>query len=223
MEQFIWPGTVLIIFLGMLIVVLYALRIAHDLAKIVLQTGAPLPKFPPIQPTPEPAPAPVAPRPVVVPLPRPVTLPPVSTQPVDIVDQAFMDFVKEQEGFEPKAKWDYKQYTNGYGTKALSPTETIDQATAETRLRSELASAVAAMKQFIPNAPIGVQQGMVDAVFNLGTEWEHQTLGTLLAQGNYAEAKTHLMQYVHAGNPPVVLDALVKRRTAECKMFDVPL
>ena len=122
-----------------------------------------------------------------------------------------------------KAKWDYKQYTNGYGTKALSPDEVIDRLEAEKRLRAEIASAVAAMKKFIPSAPVGVQQAMVDAVFNLGEGWEHQTLGKLLQEGNYAEAKTHLMQYVHAGNPPVVLDALVKRRTAECAMFDHPL
>ena len=44
-EQYIWPITVLVIFGGMLTVVLYALRIAHDLAKIVLQSGAPLPKL----------------------------------------------------------------------------------------------------------------------------------------------------------------------------------
>jgi GH24 family phage-related lysozyme (muramidase) len=152
--------------------------------------------------------------------PTPVSPPPLSTEPVD---QAFVDFVKEQESFVPKAKWDYKQYTNGYGTKALSADELIDKPTAETRLRTELAASVAAMKKFIPNAPIGVQQGMVDAIFNLGTEWEHNTLGTLLQQGKYEEAKSHLMQYVHAGNPPVVLDALVKRRTAEANMFDHPL
>jgi GH24 family phage-related lysozyme (muramidase) len=169
----------------------------------------------------------IIPQPVPV-TPRPVPPPPVSIQaappaPAEPVDQAFIDFVKEQEGFVPKAKWDYKQYTNGYGTKALSADEVIDKPTAETRLRTELAASVAAMKKFIPNAPIGVQQGMVDAIFNLGTEWEHNTLGTLLQQGKYEEAKSHLMQYVHAGNPPVVLDALVKRRTAEANMFDHPL
>jgi GH24 family phage-related lysozyme (muramidase) len=212
-EQYIWPATVLVIFLGMLVVVLRALTIAHDLAKIVLLGGGKLPAAEPAAPAKPSILSKLVPTPTL-PAPEPATA-------SSVVDQAFIDFVKAQEGFEPKAKWDYKQYTNGYGTKALSSTEVIDKATAETRLQAEIVEAVAAMHKFIPDAPIGVQQGMVDAVFNLGTGWEHQELGTLLQQGKYEEAKSHLMQYVHAGG--VVLQALVKRRAAECAMFDHPL
>jgi GH24 family phage-related lysozyme (muramidase) len=44
--------------------------------------------------------------------------------------------IKRLEGFEAKAKWDYKQYSNGYGTKALSENEVIDEKEADRRLRA---------------------------------------------------------------------------------------
>ena len=43
--------------------------------------------------------------------------------------------LKIDEGFAPRAFWDLKQYTNGYGTKAKHENEIIDQVTAEIRLK----------------------------------------------------------------------------------------
>ena len=57
MSEYVWPATVLIIFLGMLVIVWRALSIAHDLSKIVLQAGlkATVPLVAPtIQPIPKP-------------------------------------------------------------------------------------------------------------------------------------------------------------------------
>jgi GH24 family phage-related lysozyme (muramidase) len=62
---------------------------------------------------------------------------------------------------------------------------------------------------------------MVDFTFNLGEKWIDEPVGQLLKQGKYEDAKSHVMQYVHAGGK--VLDDLVKRRQAECDMFDHPL
>src|SRR6266702_2368083 len=61
MSEYVWPATVLIIFLGMLVIVWRALSIAHDLSKIVLQAGlkATVPTVAPtIQPIPKPTPVP---------------------------------------------------------------------------------------------------------------------------------------------------------------------
>jgi len=70
--QYVWPLTVLIIFGGMLSIALYALSIAHDLSKLVLQTGllpkalpptphAVLPDITPLPPAPRTAPPATAP------------------------------------------------------------------------------------------------------------------------------------------------------------------
>src|SRR6184192_248164 len=68
MIEYVWPVTVLIIFLGMLAIVWRALSIAHDLAKIVLQSGL-KPAVPSVIPRPsEPIPVPT---PVPVPAPKP--------------------------------------------------------------------------------------------------------------------------------------------------------
>ena len=42
--------------------------------------------------------------------------------------------LKKDEGFTPTAFWDYKQYTNGYGTEAKNPKEEISKQEAERRL-----------------------------------------------------------------------------------------
>lgn len=139
-----------------------------------------------------------------------------------VLDQAMVDAVKKFEGYEPKAKWDYKQYTNGYGTKAQSSDETVSEAEAERRLIDELGKALAAVQAFVPaNTPIGVEQGLTSATFNLGTAWMKAGLGTAVKAGDWTAAKEHLLQYNHAGGQ--VLDALTRRRQAEVSWFDHPL
>lgn len=46
-------------------------------------------------------------------------------------------FVKQQEGFTPKAQWDYAQYSVGYGTKGVAG-ETLTESQASVRLQKEL-------------------------------------------------------------------------------------
>ncbi len=215
-EQYIWPVTVLVIFLGMLLVVMRALAIAHDLSKIVLLGGGKLPAgVPPVVATPTKTlleklvPAAVKPMPAPTPDASPV------------VDQGLVNFIKKFEGFSAKAFWDYKQYTNGYGTKALSSTEVIDEAEAERRLMAEINAAERLIEPVAANAPKGVKQALTSLTYNAGSGWEHQTLGELVKSGDYAGAKTHLLQYNHAGGK--VLDGLTKRREAEAAMFDHPL
>lgn len=211
LDQYIWPITVLVVFSGMLALAWRALSIAHDLAKIVLQNGLQLPAPQPVPTTlPKPtAPAATTPAPTEPPAPHP------------IVTDALVAFTSKQEGFSAKAYWDYKQYTIGYGTKASGPNETITEADAMTALKAELNSAAHAVAAFIPDAPIGVQQAMTDASFNLGTGWMQQSLGAALKAKNYTTAKADLLQYNHAGGQ--VLEALTKRREAEASWFDNPL
>lgn len=161
--------------------------------------------------------------PVVVPPEHTVPAPTPAPAPAEdeIIDDAFVNFLKHQEGFVAKAAWDYKQYTNGYGTKAQSPTEVIDEAEALRRLHTEALAAAAHVRAFAPGLPKGATQALIDLTFNAGPGWEHEHLGAAVKAGDLAKAKEYLQQYVHAGGQ--VLDALVKRRAADVAMFDHPL
>ena len=149
---------------------------------------------------------------------KPVPAPP---QPAVVVDQGLVNAVKKFEGFSAKAYGDYKQYSIGYGTRAASPTEVITEAEAEKRLAAEIAIADQSVEHFAPNAPVGVKQGLTDLTYNVGPIWQQQSLGELIKAGKYEEAKSHVLQYNHAGGQ--VLDALTKRREAEVSWFDHPL
>ena len=211
--QYIWPITVLVIFGGMLALCFRALAIAHDLASIVLQSGL-TPQVKAVVPSPTP-PAPAKPTPT---LPGP----PISTQPVDVVDAGLITFIKKQEGFRTTAYWDYKQYSIGYGTKANSATEVIDEKEAEARLTIEIDKAWQAVEKVLPpGTPIGIKQALTDLTYNAGPGWEEASLGAAVKAGHWDTVKADILQYNHAGGK--VLDALTKRREAEVSWFDNPL
>lgn len=215
LQNLLSKSDLLIVFLGMAAIVWKALDALATLAHILAGQAIPankgtvlsalLPKASPAAPAPQPSPSPA-----------PAPLPP------DVVlDEKFLAFLREQEGFVATAQWDYKQWTNGYGTKAKAAGETIDKAEAEKRLLVEATAAAQFVKSHLPKIPVGIEQAMIDFTFNLGEAWINEPVGKLLAAGNYEDAKSHVLQYVHAGGQ--VLDALVKRRKAEVEMFDHPL
>ncbi|SRR6266700_1301538 len=166
--------------------------------------------------------APVAvPRAPTVP---PVAVPaaPVSTQPVDVVDQALVNFIKKEEGFTAKAKWDYKQYSIGYGTKANSATEVITEAEAEARLTVEIDKAWKLVEPILPvGTPIGIKQALLDLTYNAGSGWEHESLGAAVRAANWPTVKADILRYNHAGG--AVNAGLTARREAEVSWFDNPL
>jgi GH24 family phage-related lysozyme (muramidase) len=205
---YIWPATVLIIFLGMLALCWRALTIAHDLAKIVLQAGLPQ----------------IAKEAVPHVLPLPPSLPATPPAPAEtpVVDAGLVAFIKKEEGFRAKAYWDYKQYSIGYGTKANSATEVIDEAEGERRLISEIANAERLAEQVIPaDSPKGVKQALTDLTYNAGPGWETQSLGAAVKAKKWDTVKADILQYNHAGGQ--VNAGLTARREAEVGWFDHPL
>jgi GH24 family phage-related lysozyme (muramidase) len=162
------------------------------------------------------------PAPFPAPAPGPVEPPVIPTSaPSKVVDPALVAFVKKFEGFSAKAYWDYKQWSIGYGTKATSSTEVITEAEALKRLTEEVSKAEVAVEKVAANAPVGVKQALTDLTYNAGEGWEKQTLGTLIKEGKYEEAKSHVLAYNHAGGQ--VNAGLTARREAEVKMFDQPI
>ncbi|SRR5229473_553067 len=146
---------------------------------------------------------------------------PVCTQPVEVVDKGLIAFIKKEEGFQPKAYWDYKQYSIGYGTKANSATEVITESEAEARLTVEVDKADTLVKNFATGLPKGIHQALIDLTYNAGPGWEHASLGAAVVSRAWDTVKADILQYNHAGG--VVNAGLTARREAEVSWFDKPL
>lgn len=138
------------------------------------------------------------------------------------VSQQLVDFIKRKEGFRARAYEDYKQYSIGYGTKANSPDEVIDEAEAERRLRDHLAKAQKDVISHAKKYNYDWNQNQVDAltsfVYNLGSG----ALNQLTASGTRSneEIMRKIPEYNTAGGK--VVSSLVKRRGEELAMFTSP-
>ena len=168
--------------------------------------------------SPQPGPPAAVPVPSVPSPPKPAPTPP---QPAVVVDQGLVNAVKKFEGFSAKAVWDYKQYTNGFGTKATSATEVIDEAEAEKRLAVEIGKAAHSVETFAPDAPLGVKQALTDLTYNAGFGWSEHSLGAAVKAQKWDTVKADILQYNHAGGQ--VLAGLTARREAEVTWIDHPL
>jgi lysozyme len=131
---------------------------------------------------------------------------------------SYADATKRFEGFAPRAQWDYKQNTNGYGTRASYPGEVIDRPTAEQRFSDEYAKAKSHVDSFAPNAPEGVKAALTDLTFNAGPGWANAGLGRAVQSGDWDSAKQHFLEYNKAGGS--VNSALVSRRAQGAQWFD---
>jgi lysozyme len=137
-----------------------------------------------------------------------------------MLESEYLDAIKKFVGFAPTASWDYKQHSNGYGTRALYPGETIDRDTAEQRFQAEIAKAAAAVDAIAPNAPPGARAALTSLTYNAGPGWTNSGLGELVRAGDWTAAAERLQQYNKAGGQ--VLPGLQSRRSAEAAWFGAP-
>ncbi len=134
------------------------------------------------------------------------------------LDPSYVDAIRQSEGFSPQAQWDYKQNTNGFGTRAEYPGEVIDKATAEQRYQAELAKAEAHVESVAPNAPPGVKAALTSLTYNAGPGWAQSGLGDLVRAGDWTGAAQRFQEYNKAGGQ--VNPGLVNRRTKEAAWFN---
>jgi GH24 family phage-related lysozyme (muramidase) len=128
----------------------------------------------------------------------------------------YLGAIKKSEGFTPVAKFDFKQYTSGYGTRA-GPGETIDRPEAERRFNVEIGKAAAIVDQVNPNLPAGARAALTSLTFNAGADWVNSELGNRVRAGDLEGAKARFLQYNQAGGE--MQPALVARRRAEAEWF----
>ena len=134
-----------------------------------------------------------------------------------VMDATLLEAVKTFEGFTPQAFWDYKQVTNGYGTRAAHGTETISRAEAERRLAVELEGALNLVEKFAPTLEPGTKRALASLTFNAGTAWMKSGLGQAVLREDFDEARKLFLQYTKAGGKE--LPGLVARRNVEVQWF----
>lgn len=127
------------------------------------------------------------------------------------------DFVKNFEGFSPKAFGDYKQMSIGYGTRARKGETTISREEAERRLSDELGKARRHVEAVNKKYGYNFQPNELDALtsfaYNIGN------INQLTDDGkrDRQQIATKMLEYNRAGGK--VLKGLVKRRQAEQELF----
>lgn len=136
------------------------------------------------------------------------------------ISDTLVNFVKSKEGFSAKAVWDYQQYSNGYGTKANSADEIIDEAEAERRLRSELEKSQKIVVDYGRKKGYEWNQNQIDGltsfIYNLGPGALNQvTANGTRSNTQIAEA---IVKYNKAGGKE--LAGLTARRKEELAMFN---
>lgn len=129
-----------------------------------------------------------------------------------------VEFIKEKEGFTPVAKWDNKQYSGGYGTKAR-PGQNFTKEEAE----SSLIDTAKSIEDFMYNklkVPLSPTQraALISFGYNLGTgEGGLSDLMPDINSGNIERAAQRMLSYNRAGGK--VLAGLTQRRAEEAAML----
>lgn len=126
------------------------------------------------------------------------------------IGNEYLDAITGFEGFTPKATWDYKQWSNGYGTRARFPGEVISQAEAKQRYQQELEAANRQVKSLGVALDPGKEAALTDLTYNSGSKWMNSGLGQAVKAGDWNTAKQRFLQYNKAGGR--TLPGLVKRR-----------
>lgn len=131
--------------------------------------------------------------------------------------QAYLEAIKRFEGFTQQGAWDYKQISNGYGTRAKHVGEVIDHAEADRRFGAEIEQANQHVRNFAPSLDAGTQAALTSLTYNAGTSWMRDGLGEAVKRGDLERAMEIFKQYTNAGGRS--LPGLVARREAEVAWF----
>ncbi|MGL5656852.1 MAG: lysozyme [Fusobacteriaceae bacterium] len=137
-----------------------------------------------------------------------------------------LEFIKKEEGFIPKAYWDYKQYSIGYGSgkyvngNSVKEGDVVTEEEATAMLESWINKVVeVCIKKYVV---VSLSQNRYDSlcsfIYNVGNcAFETSTLLKLLNQNKILEAAAEFDRWIYAGGK--ISDSLVKRRKREKELF----
>jgi GH24 family phage-related lysozyme (muramidase) len=130
-----------------------------------------------------------------------------------------IDFIKRKEGFRARPYGDYKQLSIGYGTKANSPDEVIDEKEAEKRMIEKLTGFQKAVLVYNSKYGYNWNQSQIDALTSFTYNAGEGNLKKLLDDGKRSneEIAAKMKEYNKAGGK--LNEGLVARRGIEISMF----
>lgn len=128
-----------------------------------------------------------------------------------------LTMIKGFEGFQPKAYWDYKQYSIGYGSKADSKDQEVTEKEAEEMLIQQLEKYVDNVNYWNKKGGYNWNEGqkgaLISFAYNIGSIKQLTDNGR---RDNATIAKK-MLQYVNAGGKKIA--GLVTRRKIEQQKF----
>lgn len=141
----------------------------------------------------------------------------MSLIPGSIIDQAAA-LVISFEKFTPKPFWDYKQWTNGYGTKAASSTEVVTKSVAKQRLLARLDTDLKRIEAGLTK-PVSdnVKIALLSFGFNLGPAPMMLMVSRINLNNDLSYVAGTMNLYVNAGGQR--LQGLVDRRRKETQIM----
>ena len=142
------------------------------------------------------------------------------------VPQAAIDLVKQVEGLRLTAYQDVAGvWTIGYGHANADAGVIINAAQAAILLQEDLQTAAERLAGVVDEAVILIltdnqYSALLSFVFNLGANpsW---TIWKVLNAKQFDQVPAQLIRFVYAGNPPVKVQGLVNRRTAEINLWSL--
>lgn len=148
--------------------------------------------------------------------------------PITTASQQAYSMIESFESFTPRAHWDFKQYSIGYGTRTDDPdeiagTKTIDKSEARRRLNEHVDKVVPAVVRAGQARQWG--QNQIDAITSFAYNMGAGQIRNLTAGGTRTNQETadSLPLYNKAGGQKSA--GLARRRTAEQALFlrDMPM
>lgn len=131
------------------------------------------------------------------------------------------DMVRKEEGFAPVAKWDVRQNSGGYGSKA-APGETFDQAKAEQYLQRDGGPVLSWVNANAPGANDLQKRALVSFGYNLGVD-DLEKLKPDIQRGDWNRVGERMLSFNQAATGPggalQPMDALTNRRGREAAMI----
>jgi GH24 family phage-related lysozyme (muramidase) len=132
-----------------------------------------------------------------------------------------LDMVRKEEGFAPVAKWDVRQHSGGYGSKA-APGEQFDQAKAEQYLQRDGGPVLQWVNSNAPGASDLQKRALVSFGYNLGVD-DLEKLKPDIQRGDWNRVGERMMSFNQAATGPggalQPMDALTRRRGREAAMI----
>lgn len=140
--------------------------------------------------------------------------------PESTVPDGAVDFIKQREGFVPKATWDVRQWSVGYGSRGKQG-EVLTPAQADIRLREELAGHAQRVDEAAAKHGFALNDNQRSALisFDFNSGQGHEAIARI-AKGGDKAGLSYMASYLSPD--PRYREGLAKRRLEEINLFRKP-